>query len=167
MFVSCTTRLFSSAHPIPPAPGPAMRSQSRLRRSGSGTPPGILRTPTRAKYTRAAGGAPPLMPFSTHHRVKTARTSPRARNRKHTRSAQKPVSWTQALCWRPMWPSRAARIQLRAPRTPRASRMSTHAATRAPQHTHQQHAHAHVRLSALSQRSPNEKSPPHAPSPLG
>ena len=64
--------------------------------------------------------------------MKTARTSPRAR--KHTRSAQKPVSCAQALCWRPMAVPRRPH-QPRAPRTTRASRISTHAATRAPQHT--------------------------------
>ena len=47
--------------------------------------------------TRAAGAPHALLHA---HRVKTARTSPRAR--KHTRSAQKPVSWAQAQCWRPM-----------------------------------------------------------------
>ena len=66
------------------------------------------------------------------HRVKTARTSPRAR--KHTRSAQKPVSCASALCWRPIAVPRRPH-QPRAPRTTRASRISTHAATRAPQHT--------------------------------
>ena len=47
--------------------------------------------------TRAAGASHALLHA---HRVKTARTSPRAR--KHTSSAQKPVSWAQAQCWRPM-----------------------------------------------------------------
>ena len=79
--------------------------------------------------TRAAGAPHALLHA---HRVKTARTSPRAR--KHTRSAQNPVSCASALCWRPMAVPRRPH-QPRAPRTTRASRISTHAATRAPQHT--------------------------------
>ena len=47
--------------------------------------------------TRAAGAPHALLHA---HRVKTARTSPRAR--KHTISAQKPVSCASALCWHPM-----------------------------------------------------------------
>ena len=79
--------------------------------------------------TRAAGAPHALLHA---HRVKTARTSPRARE--HTLRAQKPVSCASALCWRPMAVPRRPH-QPRAPRTTRASRISTHAATRAPQHT--------------------------------
>ena len=79
--------------------------------------------------TRAAGASHALLHA---HRVKTARTSPRAR--KHTSSAQKPGSWAQALCWRPMAGPRRPH-QPRASRTTRARRTTTHAATRAPQCT--------------------------------
>ena len=75
------------------------------------------------------------------HRVKTARTSPRAR--KHAQRHFRAVPCASALCWRPMAVPRRPH-QLRAPRTTRASRTSTHAATRAPQHT----SPAHLRLFA-------------------
>ena len=66
------------------------------------------------------------------HRVKNARTSPRAR--KHAQRHFRAVPCASALCWRPMAVPRRPH-QPRAPRTTRASRISTHAATRAPQHT--------------------------------
>ena len=64
--------------------------------------------------------------------MKTARTSPRAR--KHAQRHFRAVPCAQALCWRPMAVPRRPH-QPRAPRTTRGSRISTHAATRAPQHT--------------------------------
>ena len=94
--------------------------------------------------TRAAGAPHALLHA---HRVKTARTSPRAR--KHTSSAQKPGSWAQALCWRPMAGPRRPH-QPRASRTTRARRTTTHAATRAPQCTSPEvYAHLHRRLHLL------------------
>ena len=95
------------------------------------------RTPTHAN-TRAAGA---LHDPLHAHRVKTARTSPRAR--KHAQRHFRAVPCASALCWRPMAVPRRPH-QLRAPRTTRASRISTHAATRAPQHT----SPAHLRLFA-------------------
>ena len=66
------------------------------------------------------------------HRVKTARTSPRAR--KHAQRHFRAVPCASALCWHPMAvPSRPH--QPRASRTTRARRTTTHAATRAPQCT--------------------------------
>ena len=88
--------------------------------------------------TRAAGASHALLHA---HRVKTARTSPRAR--KHAQRHFRAVPCASALCWRPMAVPRRPH-QLRAPRTTRASRISTHAATRAPQHT----SPAHLRLFA-------------------
>ena len=79
--------------------------------------------------TRAAGASHALLQA---HRVKTARTSPRAR--KHAQRHFRAVPCASALCWRPMAVPRRPH-QPRAPRTTRASRISTHAATRAPQHT--------------------------------
>ena len=88
--------------------------------------------------TRAAGASHALLHA---HRVKTARTSPRAR--KHAQRHFRAVPCASALCWRPMAVPRRPH-QLRAPRTTRGSRISTHAATRAPQHT----SPAHLRLFA-------------------
>ena len=79
--------------------------------------------------TRAAGAPHDLLHA---HRVKIARTSPRAR--KHAQRHFRAVPCASALCWRPMAVPRRPH-QPRAPRTTRASRISTHAATRAPQHT--------------------------------
>ena len=73
--------------------------------------------------------------------MKTARTSPRAR--KHAQRLSELCPCASALCWRPMAVPRRPH-QLRAPRTTRGSRISTHAATRAPQHT----SPAHLRLFA-------------------
>ena len=86
------------------------------------------RTPTHAN-TRAAGASHALLQA---HRVKTTRTSPRAR--KHAQRHFRAVSSAQALCWRPMAVPRRPH-QPRASRTTRARRTTTHAATRAPQHT--------------------------------
>ena len=86
------------------------------------------RTPTHAN-TRAAGA---LHDPLHAHRVKTARTSPRAR--KHAQRHFRAVPCASALCWHPMAvPSRPH--QPRASRTTRARRTTTHAATRAPQCT--------------------------------
>ena len=86
------------------------------------------RTPTHAN-TRAAGA---LHDPLRAHRVKTARTSPRAR--KHAQRHYRAVPCASALCWHPMAvPSRPH--QPRASRTTRARRTTTHAATRAPQCT--------------------------------
>jgi len=79
--------------------------------------------------TRAAGA---LHDPLHAHRVKTARTSPRAR--KHAQRHFRAVPCASALCWHPMAvPSRPH--QPRASRTTRARRTTTHAATRAPQCT--------------------------------
>ena len=78
---------------------------------------------------RAAGASHALLQA---HRVKTARTSPRAR--KHEQRHFRAVPCASTLCWRPMAVPRRPH-QLRASRTTRASRISTHAATCAPQHT--------------------------------
>ena len=88
--------------------------------------------------TRAAGASHALLHA---HRVKTARTSPRAR--KHAQRLSELCPCASALCWRPMAVPRRPH-QPRAPRTTRGSRISTHAATRAPQHT----SPAHLRLFA-------------------
>ena len=86
------------------------------------------RTPTHAN-TRAAGA---LHGPLHAHRVKTTRTSPRAR--KHAQRHYRAVPCASALCWHPMAvPSRPH--QPRASRTTRARRTTTHAATRAPQCT--------------------------------
>ena len=86
------------------------------------------RTPTHAN-TRAAGA---LHDPLRAHRVKTARTSPRAR--KHAQRHFRAVPCASALRWYPMAvPSRPH--QPRASRTTRARRTTTHAATRAPQCT--------------------------------
>ena len=65
------------------------------------------------------------------HRVKTARTSPRAR--KHAQRHFRAVPCASALCWRPMAGPRRPH-QPRASRTTRPRRTTTHAATRAAVH---------------------------------
>ena len=93
---------------------------------------------------RAAGASHALLHA---HRVKTARTSPRAR--KHAQRHFRAVPCASALCWHPMAGPRRPH-QPRASRTTRARRTTTHAATRAPQCTSPEvYAHLHRRLHLL------------------
>ncbi len=78
--------------------------------------------------TRAAGASHALLHA---HRVKTARTSPRAR--KHAQRHFRAVPCASALCWRPMAGPRRPH-QPRASRTTRPRRTTTHADARAAVH---------------------------------
>ena len=78
--------------------------------------------------TRAAGAPHALLHA---HRVKTARTSPRAR--KHAQRHFRAVPCASALCWRPMAGPRRPH-QPRASRTTRPRRTTTHADARAAVH---------------------------------